>query len=165
MASDLRSPPRGCLHLDESPELIGDVESALLLQTLEDRVYLPLLQMGQQIQSTHEVLASTLRWCVSPKHLRLTGFRTVLFNHDSVRVPPITLAATSRAPPVALLLPALGAVTVPRRDPPDEAQAGDGGSEGHTYDSVPPPCSRTAAMIRLKISVLLCMTFCTMFLR
>ena len=62
-------------HLCTSaPWLIRDVESALLLQTLEDGVRQAApasLQIGQQFESTHEILARTLRWRVSPKHIRL----------------------------------------------------------------------------------------------
>ena len=42
-----------------------------------------------------------------PKHLRLAGIRTVLCHQDSVRVPPIALAAARHTPPVALFFPML----------------------------------------------------------
>ena len=57
------------------------LESAFLLQTLEDRVHwvVPaLLQVVPQVWSTHEIPARTLRWGVSPQQFRLTGIRTVL---------------------------------------------------------------------------------------
>ena len=45
-------------------------------------------------------------------HLRLEAVRAVLCYQDSVRVPPILLAAACRAQPVALLLLCLATVTV-----------------------------------------------------
>ena len=38
------------------------------------------------VGAQHEILTRTLRWCVSPKHFRLTGLRAVLYDHVSVRV-------------------------------------------------------------------------------
>ena len=94
------------VHLDAPPWCIRDVQPALLLQTQSPS----LLQIGHQFESTREILARILRWRVGPKYLRLTG--SVLCNQDSVRILPAVLAATSRAPPVALL-PLVLAVTVP----------------------------------------------------
>ena len=49
------------------------------------------------------------------KKMQPQVIRTVLKNQDSVWVPPIVLAAACRAPPITLLLSALGAVTVLHR--------------------------------------------------
>ena len=68
------------VHFDAHPWFIRDFQPVLLLQTLEDRVHQVVparLHIGQQCESTPEILAQTLRRSVGPKHLRLTGTCTM----------------------------------------------------------------------------------------
>ena len=63
------------------------------------------LPIRQKLESVPEILART-RWRgIRPKHCCLTGIRTVLNTQDSVRVPPVVLAAARRTPPVAPFCP------------------------------------------------------------
>ena len=66
-----------------------------------------------ELQRVDQVLAHSVSCKVRSKHFGFSGARHVLYDQDPLRTPPSTQAATSRTPPVALLLSML------RRDPPN----------------------------------------------
>ena len=112
------------VHRDEPSELLHNLQSAFLLKTFHEHVHElspSICLVCQELECTHQVLAHTIRWSLGSKHLRFAAVRAVLYNQDSVRVPPVVLAATRGTPPVALLLLHPAAVVVPYSYPPDVA--------------------------------------------
>ena len=90
---------------------------------------------------------------VDAKH-RVSSGSVPLCHQHSVRVPPIVLAAACRAPPVALFYSRL-----PPKPPGVIFRRVAVAMRAHVRQC-DPPSPPTAAMIRLKKSVLFCITFC-----
>ena len=90
------------VHHDETDLVPLFFEPASFMETAKDVTSQPLV--CQELERVHEILAHTLRRGVGPKHLRLAALRAVLprLCSGSHRRP-----GRSRAPPVALLPPAL----------------------------------------------------------
>ena len=113
------------VHFNELSKHIHDFLSLLCScepsKILSPKLSSTSMHIGQQVPSTREVLARTLRWSVNTKHLQLAGICAVLDSRSSVRIPPVVLTASRRAPPIALLLRLLRAApTVRLQDPPDK---------------------------------------------
>ena len=116
------------VHCKELPEPVHYTTATSFQQTCNtfpNWTVASFLAVCLELQRVDQVLAHSLPCSVRSKHFRFSGARAVLYDQDPVRSPPSTLAATSRTPPVTLLLP------MPRRDPPNcSPQAGSKDNEG-----------------------------------
>ena len=96
-----QSSPLVLVHLESQVSHL----SSLFVETLSEHLHnaVTSLLVRQEVEGAREIFACTVGGKRKPK----TTFaslrsRAVLYDRDSVRVPPVVLATTSHAPPVAL---------------------------------------------------------------
>ena len=100
----------------------------------------------QLLKSTHEILAHTGWWGMRQKHFRSLCVRTVVYDQDSVRVPPNVLGR--RTPRTTSCTVLLRASLRPTRC---SLQADSDDNEGTQTTVVTPPCPPTGMTIRLAL--------------
>ena len=66
----------------------------------------------QQLERMDQVVTEPQRRCVRFGHLRFIGIDTELYDQYPVGCSPVVLASTGRAPPIAMLLLSVVAVSV-----------------------------------------------------
>ena len=71
------------------------------------------LLVRQELQCVDQVVTYFVWRGMRPKHLRIAAIRTILYDKDSVWIPPDVLASACSTPSVALLLLLLLDVAVP----------------------------------------------------
>ena len=94
---------------------IHHLEPTVLLKALHHHVDWAVtifLLVCQDLERVDQVLTDSVWRRVCSKHFSRLEVRAVLYDQDSVQIPPVVPATTCRTPPVALLLLLLS-VTMP----------------------------------------------------
>ena len=95
------------VHCDELPEPVHDTSATLFqhaCRKMFNRTVAVFLLVCQELGRSDQVVANPVRRSLCSKYLCLSRSHTVLCDKNPVQSPPVILAATSRTPPVTLLL-------------------------------------------------------------